>query len=423
MKRGPRKKLKKIAKNPRQENKLEISPYTYHHLPSELIAMILSYVPAIQFHGKNKLPLVCKHWRGVIANNIHLPKKTSKEIIASCKQSLECALYALSDEQIFSKLSLRDMCNIASYHPVIACKLMLRKNCQYLPPDCIVALGKTHLEIANEINKNRDLMGGIGPGWNVGKIRSNHIAYHDDWVRELRASPEKRAKYPLETLAAWDIDFAHEIMSKKEIVNTLNGSQLVILGRHHSEIAFQIISSVELLKKLSPWELAQLARRSFKTAQMVLKMDIINEFSGQELAELGRTHVEIAKKILSNENFRKRLREQHAEERPGSIFDIGNFNWSFMWKLCEKHFEIAKELIKKYGAQMGPNDFYTLGIKYPSLAHEMLNNKQLQFDEKRRGVEQRKELELAYSLGLMIKDVAIEIEREKVLPPLKKSYQ
>ncbi len=251
-----------------------------NQLPNDISKLVIHYLPAYRFVGRQGMPLLSKMWEKEDKEGKTKEKRKLSEIMSSC-QTPEDALNILSDGSLYDQFKVEELLTIAAFNPELIKKLLSNSLLiDILDHDQLSILGSQDEEIAIHILKSKEL---------VSKLSAENITY-------LGCKSKKAA----------DFIFANEKLCEK-----LNGENLVKLGSVNEDNALKILKENNLKSKLSRIQYVRLHAYHEKLALELLNTEKLKgTIESGFLSELGLQRENIAKIIVKDETFRKVRRNE-----------------------------------------------------------------------------------------------------------------
>lgn len=285
-----------------QENEPAIG--SMESLPDEILLKIFHHVlatekshplarffilPAIYFIQEEALCRVNKRWNNLITDHTLTVTKSIPEIIKTCQQNPQLALYVLANDFIFSHLTFTEIKEITSCYPEMAQYAPLLKNKPFFSPQkalhdkpllnqadshlllSLKSLGTHYVELALNDNIVLDKL----TATSLAELGNSRVAIaykilHDKKLRtKLLADPFPGAQ--LVILSQKNLVIAKAILQDSELRALLEGKHLASLGVNHPALIDVILTDQSLKNKLGSNDLLRLCTTDVKIAERIIQ--------------------------------------------------------------------------------------------------------------------------------------------------------
>ncbi len=300
-----------------------------NQLPNDISKLVINYLPAYRFVGRQGMPLLSKMWEKEDKDEKTKHRRKLSEIISSC-QTPEDALNILSDGSLYDQFKVEELLTIAAFNPELIKKLLSNSLLiDILDHDQLSILGSQDEEIAIHILKSKEL---------VSKLSAENITY-------LGCKSKKAA----------DFIFANEKLCEK-----LNGENLVKLGSVNEDNALKILKENNLKSKLSRIQYVRLHAYHEKLALELLKTEKLKgTIDSSFLFELGSQSEKIAGIILKDKTIRVMLNRYQFITLTSMVKDL------------------AINFFVYYKQKLNADELITFAKKYESIALGVLKDPKL----------------------------------------------
>lgn len=298
-------------------------------LPNDVSKLVINYLPAYRFVGRQGMPLLSKMWEKEDKEEKSKVKRKISEVLASC-QTPEDALNILSDDSLYDQFKMEELLAITAFHPDLTKRLLANSLLiEDLEPKKLSILGSQCEDIALEILKARRLLL---------KLSAEDITY-------LGTKSKKTAQV---------------ILSDEKLYGKLNGDNLVTLGSSHEDLALIILKDTNLKSKLSRMQFVKLNSYFENLALDLLKTELANNnINSDFLYTLGEKNLKIARIIFNNKTLISKLSPYQYE------------------KLIAAHKDIALRWFEKYKEKLNADTLTMFAKEYESIALIVLKDPQL----------------------------------------------
>lgn len=336
---------------------------TFDRLPGELFEIIVSFLPAYSFVGKETIHTVSKQWNeNLILGNQSFFRRHIDDILASCENE-EDTLNILTNKNLTQQLSVNQFFYVFSFHRDLTLNLL--QSGIIFPTQYLETLVLSQL-------------------WLSKHILETQILTQDNVLLLSEA---------LDVIACSNLTVAEYFLSKLELGKTLGFNQnslpqltelkhvyeiwdmvdneerkfLIHMGTAHLSIALRILNDPIALT-LTTDELCALGSAHFAVIEFYMKNpDILEKLKPDCLEQLAAEHIEFATHILDNDDLSVKIGSK------------GILN------LCLAHKSIAKKFFndpelqhKWFPTAIALKEFLSkLGQTYCTFAEEILADPEL----------------------------------------------
>lgn len=352
MKRGPVANIQPpTAKRPKR-----VENDYFGDLPCELSQRIVSFLPAYQRFGLERLSLVAKKWKDF------LPKNTSfKDILSSCKENPEAVPYLLAHDSSLTYFTFDQVVALCGCHPILAQEVVgMYASLATLTYEHLMLLGRYDAAAANSIldlpfihqQETYDFL-------NV--IAFDFLEHHPDVVLRILTTPELADN--LTELSRSKLGSRHEraamlILATPTLLEGMDSVDIATLGQRHINVAIHILETPALLGLLQGFDLSILGEYIPAIARRILDAHA-DKLNGSDLAYMARRHIEIIEYILNTDALLDKL--------SGNDLAL----------LGQCHQKIALRILNTFPEKLCGNQIVELGKNFPSVAMAILNSYKL----------------------------------------------